>query len=76
MSEARDIQQEAWMREISEKMGKVLSLTESQTVDLIEIKTQTIKTNGRVGRLENWRSYCVGAIGILVFVITIYAKLH
>ena len=36
---------------------------------LTQIVTQTTKTNGRVNKLENWRSYIVGAIAILSFII-------
>ena len=40
-----------------------------QTALLIEIKNQTIKTNGRVGKLENWRAYILGAMAVVIVVI-------
>jgi len=36
---------------------------------------QTTKTNGRVGRLEEWRSRILGGFAVLVALFTIYAKL-
>ena len=36
---------------------------------LDKLVTQTTRTNGRVNSLENWRSYIVGAIAILSFII-------
>ena len=36
---------------------------------LVRIETQTTKTNGRVGKLENWRNYIVGALAIFTFII-------
>jgi len=37
--------------------------------DTKEIKEQTIKTNGRVSGLENWRAYIVGGGAVIVTVI-------
>lgn len=37
-----------------------------ETLDRIE--KQTIKTNGRVSSLEEWRSYVVGAVAVLVLI--------
>ena len=34
-----------------------------------EIKTQVQKQNGRIRNLENWRSWMLGAIGVLSFVV-------
>jgi len=36
---------------------------------LTRIETQTIKTNGRVNKLENWRSYMAGAIAIITILL-------
>lgn len=36
---------------------------------LSEIKTQTMKTNGRVGRLENWRSFITGGLAIVTLIV-------
>lgn len=38
-----------------------------KTLDRIE--KQTIKTNGRVSSLENWRSYTVGAMAVITLII-------
>jgi hypothetical protein len=37
--------------------------------ELGEIKTQTIRTNGRVSRLENWRNWSVGAVTVVVLLV-------
>lgn len=37
--------------------------------DLFEIKTQTIKTNGSVMSLKLWRSWVVGGLAILSFLV-------
>lgn len=36
---------------------------------LARIEEQTIKTNGRVSKLENWRSYTAGAVAIICLVV-------
>lgn len=36
---------------------------------LDEILVQVKKTNGRVGRLENWRAYTTGAIAVILLVV-------
>lgn len=36
---------------------------------LARIETQTVKTNGRVSKLENWRAYSNGAIAVIVLVV-------
>jgi len=45
-------------REIIEKFDHIKEV-------LSRIETQTCKTNGRVTKLENWRSYIAGAITII-----------
>ena len=42
--------------------------------DISEIKTQTSKTNGRVNKLENWRSGIVAVIAFLSFILPIIVK--
>lgn len=37
--------------------------------NLEEIKNQVIKTNGRVGNLETWRSYMTGAIAVIALML-------
>lgn len=36
-------------------------------VMLIRIESQTTRTNGRVSKLENWRSYMLGGMAVIVF---------
>lgn len=36
---------------------------------LERIEIQTIKTNGRVNNLENWRGYTAGAIAVIIIVV-------
>lgn len=36
---------------------------------LDRIETQTVKTNGRVSKLENWRAYSAGALAVITLVI-------
>jgi hypothetical protein len=36
---------------------------------LARIEKQTTKTNGRVDKLENWRSYILGGFGIVTFIV-------
>lgn len=36
---------------------------------LNRIENQTTKTNGRVSKLENWRSYVVGAVAVLTLIV-------
>jgi hypothetical protein len=41
----------------------------SQMSILTRIETQTTKTNGRVSRLEAWRSYIAGSIAVVSFLV-------
>ncbi len=36
---------------------------------LTEIKDQTIKTNGRVSKLEQWQSYVLGAVAAITILM-------
>ena len=38
---------------------------------LERIETQTTKTNGRVNKLENWRSYLLGGIAIISSIVVV-----
>jgi uncharacterized coiled-coil DUF342 family protein len=55
----------AWMREMSEKVGTILAKQEAHGQRLEEIKEQTTKTNGRVTNLEQWRWKIVGAATVI-----------
>lgn len=37
--------------------------------ELLEIKTQTSKTNGRVGKLERWQTGITMSLGVIVFLV-------
>ena len=37
--------------------------------DIVEIKEQTTKTNGRVTKLENWRNYITGGLAVLTLLV-------
>jgi hypothetical protein len=43
-------------------------IDEAVACPLARIEAQTIKTNGRVGKLENWRNYIAGGIAVLTFI--------
>lgn len=49
----REIQE--FFKDIKESLGR--------------IENQTVKTNGRVTKLENWRAYSNGAIAVIVLVV-------
>ena len=38
---------------------------------LNRIEAQTIKTNGRVNNLENWKGYITGGVAVLTFIVTV-----
>ena len=42
---------------------------EDISTDVKEIKAQTIKTNGRVGSLENWQYMIIGGLGVVTVVL-------
>ena len=44
--------------------------------DVKEIKDDVKITNGRVGKLERWRSGIVASIGVIVFAVGLYIKLR
>lgn len=37
--------------------------------DIRELKEIGLKTNGRVGSLERWRSYLTGAISVIILLV-------
>jgi hypothetical protein len=59
------------------QIDKRISILETHFVDIKEtlsrIEAQTLKTNGRTGALENWRSYIVGGLSIMGLVLILIA---
>ena len=53
-------------RELDHYFGDIRSTLEKQNVLLEEIKTQTLKTNGRVNRLEFWRNAIGWGFGVIM----------
>lgn len=41
---------------------------------LLELKEKVKTQNGRIGKLENWRSYTLGAMAVTLFVISLVVK--
>ena len=62
--------------QIAQIMGKLEELKEdgksshaSISQHIEKVHKQVILTNGRVGKLENWRSYMLGAMAILTLIV-------
>lgn len=54
--------------EISKQIAELTHTVGSLVPDVTEIKQQTIKTNGRVTRLEIWQAWARGAWAALLFI--------
>lgn len=65
ITERRDV---SW-REVTDHMEKT-------NVVLGELVDKVGKQNGRIAKLENWRSYMLGGIAVIVFIIGIITKSH
>lgn len=52
-------------------MEHMTSFEAETGASLMRIETQTMKTNGRVSKLEKWQSYVLGAVAMLGFLLTI-----
>ena len=63
-SETNLLQHEALRKSIAD-------FHETTNATLQTILAQTTKTNGRVTRLESWRSYILGGMALLTFLIPI-----
>jgi hypothetical protein len=61
---------EAWMRDISEKMGSVLASQDAMKTVIERIEEQTTKTNGRVSKLEAWKTRILGGCAVITFLVT------
>lgn len=53
-------------------LGEVLVELREARADISEIKDQTKKTNGRVTALEKWQARVLGAVGVLMFLVTVF----
>lgn len=58
-------------RELDHYFSDIKEILSKQNVMLEEIKTQTIKTNGRVSKLEWWRNAIIWGTPVLI-TITIF----
>lgn len=56
-------------REIDLHFSEMKHLLNDLKSEASEIKTQTLKTNGRVSRLEIWRGVTVGGIAVMVAIV-------
>lgn len=56
--------------QLGEKLGKIDSIHES----VERIEALVTKQNGRIRRLEAWRSYITGAIAVLIFAVGLIIK--
>ena len=54
--------------------GRMLESIEAIKGNTEIIRKRLDQQNGRIGRLENWRSYLFGAMAILAFVIPVIVK--
>ena len=53
-------------REIDQKHQALMGAIADVKTITMETREQAIKTNGRVGKLEQWRSYITGGLAVLV----------
>lgn len=51
--------------ELAVGIEKLLTRQESIHSNIIELKEKVKIQNGRIGKLENWRSYMLGALAII-----------
>ncbi len=55
--------------------GKIDNLEKNVMTELVEIKTQTVKTNGRVTKLEQYQYYVVGfcaAVSMMLIPVLVF----
>lgn len=52
-------------------MEHMTSFEAETGASLMRIEAQTVKTNGRVNKLEKWQSYMAGAIAMLGLILSI-----
>ena len=57
---------------MADSLDAVVERLDALREDVAEIKTQTRLTNGRVTALEKWQARVLGAVGVLVFLVTVF----
>ena len=57
-------------RELDYRFDEITDHLRKQDLSLDKILIQTTKTNGRVSKLEQWRSVLIWGFGTLIVVIT------
>ena len=60
----------------SVNLGVISVKLDNMHDDIIELKDRVKVQNGRIGKLENWRSYMLGGLALAVFIITLVVKTH
>lgn len=70
---SEDSEKDYTNREIDAHFAKVndklASMSEQTHEKLVQILSQTTKTNGRVGSLETWQNRMIGAIGVILVLV-------
>lgn len=55
----------ATIEHLLESMGEIKQIGKQNSDSLRELNEKVAIQNGRVGKLENWRSYMLGAVAVL-----------
>lgn len=63
------MEQDYSKRELDDHFGHMNSRFDRQDKQLADIKEQTIKTNGRVSKLEGWQSFIKGGMAVITILL-------